>query len=416
MSIKVEFDETIDGSNEDDVLVSSVNSIITEFVNLNITLILDASSVITGADGDDLLVGNQSDDKLIGGNGDDILIGGGLVSAFWGLSFELSEAEADNSIVSFDTPHPSAASELLVGGDGNDILIGGSWNDDNGDGVEEIGELVLGSKDSAGFFGVNNIMWGGAGADKLYGANAFDTIGGGAGNDLIYGFDGVDVLFGGLGDDTIFGGDGDPEFFFRESGDNFTLTESLLGGPGDDFVSGDDGADRIFGGDGDDTLDGGMGDDTLYGGRGDSDDLGINDVILGGAGNDLIFASGGNDSVSAGDGDDNIFSGNGTDTIDGGAGADTLWGGGGDDMFTGGAGADVFIFASGHGSDTITDFNVSDDELRLVSTVTDFITTADVSAAATEENDGLRIDLGGGDSLFLEGLGVEDIDSMNLVL
>ncbi|MBL4789710.1 MAG: hypothetical protein JKY60_11935 [Kordiimonadaceae bacterium] len=117
-----------------------------------------------------------------------------------------------------------------------------------------------------------------------------------------------------------------------------------------------------------------------------------------------------------GNGADDIYSGGGSDTVDGGAGNDTLWGGGGNDTFTGGSGADTFVFASGHGEDTVTDFNADEDILYLVNTATDFTSTADVTAAATAQNGGLLIDLGGGDSVYLAGVSLGDVATMNLVL
>ena len=85
------------------------------------------------------------------------------------------------------------------------------------------------------------------------------------------------------------------------------------------------------------------------------------------------------------------------DTIKSGAGADTITGGKGDDSITGGGGADDFVFsgltAATNGSDTITDFSVTQgDELNLGATITKLanatsgttITTASAAALATE--------------------------------
>ncbi|HEX3487039.1 MAG TPA: hypothetical protein VHT51_18435, partial [Micropepsaceae bacterium] len=52
--------------------------------------------------------------------------------------------------------------------------------------------------------------------------------------------------------------------------------------------------------------------------------------------------------------------------IQGGTGADTLEGGAGVDLMAGGAGADVFIFHKTEANgDTVTDFSVGADQLRL---------------------------------------------------
>jgi Ca2+-binding RTX toxin-like protein len=65
--------------------------------------------------------------------------------------------------------------------------------------------------------------------------------------------------------------------------------------------------------------------------------------------------------------DQALFGGAGNDTIKGGTGSDLLMGQAGNDVLTGGAGADVFRFTQFEtGSDTITDFNVTEgDKLDL---------------------------------------------------
>src|ERR687886_830904 len=90
------------------------------------------------------------------------------------------------------------------------------------------------------------------------------------------------------------------------------------------------------GGHGEDTLIGNAGDDTLIGGNG-------TDLLLGNAGDDLLYG------------------GNGSDTLTGGLGNDTL---------TGGNGKDIFVFASGEGTDTITDFKLSNDKIGLTGGLT----------------------------------------------
>ena len=54
------------------------------------------------------------------------------------------------------------------------------------------------------------------------------------------------------------------------------------------------------------------------------------------------------------------------DTIDGGTGSDTIYGGKGNDVLTGGTGKDVFIYNSGDGNDTITDYTVGEDTLKVI--------------------------------------------------
>ncbi|WP_293572727.1 calcium-binding protein [Phaeobacter sp.] len=134
--------------------------------------------------------------------------------------------------------------------------------------------------------------------------------------------------------------------------------DELLLGAGDDSVIGGGGRDLIRGGLGEDELRGAAGADRLHGNGGD-------DILYGGTGRDKLFGGLGHDELRGGGGRDRLMGGNGSDTLFGGAGADRLLGGGSDDILTGGAGADVFIFNDGDHTDTITDFEVGVDRIRL---------------------------------------------------
>ncbi|MBF2026416.1 MAG: choice-of-anchor I family protein [Oscillatoriales cyanobacterium C42_A2020_001] len=85
---------------------------------------------------------------------------------------------------------------------------------------------------------------------------------------------------------------------------------------------------------------------------------------------DVINAQGGDDKVDGLGGDDLLRGGLGNDTLRGGTGDDTLVGGLGADQLTGGRGADVFVLAAGAGTDTITDFNVDVDVIKLAGGLT----------------------------------------------
>jgi V8-like Glu-specific endopeptidase len=64
-------------------------------------------------------------------------------------------------------------------------------------------------------------------------------------------------------------------------------------------------------------------------------------------------------------GDSTLYGQDGNDTLVGKGGNDYLWGGKGADTMTGGAGADFFAWGIGDGVDTVTDFSVSEDFIRL---------------------------------------------------
>ncbi|NNE50974.1 MAG: DUF4214 domain-containing protein [Sulfitobacter sp.] len=78
--------------------------------------------------------------------------------------------------------------------------------------------------------------------------------------------------------------------------------DQIQGEGGDDLINGDGGADILFGHAGADTLNGGAGNDQIQGGAG-------TDVIRGGTGNDSIFGDGGADiyAVGLGDGQNTVF-------------------------------------------------------------------------------------------------------------
>ncbi|MGO4839572.1 calcium-binding protein, partial [Rhizobiaceae sp. 2RAB30] len=77
--------------------------------------------------------------------------------------------------------------------------------------------------------------------------------------------------------------------------------------------------------------------------------------------------------IGAGNDLNNVIMGNGAaNTLSGGAGDDVLYGGAGKDVLTGGAGKDAFVFNAALGStniDTVTDFSVIDDTIRLENAV-----------------------------------------------
>lgn len=344
----------------------------------------DVANKLTGNDGNDTLMGGAGADRLKGGSGNDYLQGG----------------------VGSDVLTSGVGSDVAVGGDGNDTLWAGGGDE--------------GNDVSAGGSG-DDIVAGGSGDDLLIGGGLDDgeTLDLVQANESATG-DGSDTLFGGAGADTLLGGGWDDSVVDNGSYDDGeavtsgTGSDKIWSGAGDDLVVAAAGDDVLGGGAGDDTINGGAGNDLFYGGK-DAGDTGTNDVLNGGAGNDIIFGSAGNDSLDGGSGADDLFGGAGDDTVVGGSGNDTLWGGGGDDRFTGGAGDDIFVFAAGSGDDRVTDFDLPNDTLRLSNTTTDFTDINSVIAASTAVSGGVLIDLGGGDSLRLDGISLNDLSEITFV-
>ncbi|WP_262690828.1 VCBS domain-containing protein, partial [Kordiimonas aestuarii] len=296
---------------------------------------------------------------------------------------------------------------------------------------------------------------GGAGNDTLKGGDDDDTITGGAGNDQLNGGagddviqkddddEGQDIIVGGQGDDSIRAGGGD-DFVIGDGATDGTTRQSL----DEDSDTNDTGADTIRGGNGNDTILGGGWNDDLSddngryddgeevevdllenkiwagggndvaAGSGGDDELGGSsgvDTLKGLGGDDTLYGNADNDEVYGGNGDDLLYGGTGDDTMSGGAGDDTLWAGAGDDLLTGGAGADVFVFGASRGNDTIGDFDVISDSLDFMA---GFSTSAEVVAASTETSqsgeDGVLIDFGDGESIFLAGLTLSDLSSVQM--
>lgn len=134
-----------------------------------------------------------------------------------------------------------------------------------------------------------------------------------------------------------------------------------------------------------------------------------NDTIRGQGDDDLVEAGGGRDVIATGRGWDEIDAGNGRDLVRAGRGDDIVEGGGGTDRLFGGRGDDHFVYAEGDGADRLLDFGRGDDRLSIE--VEGIETFDDLVATATDNRAGLTFDFGGGDSVFLRGADLDDVDA-----
>ncbi|MGH1331879.1 MAG: calcium-binding protein [Paracoccaceae bacterium] len=232
------------------------------------------------------------------------------------------------------------------------------------------------------------------------------------------------------------------------------LGESIVAGPGDDYVDSKGGDDRIFAGSGDDTVNAGDGNDRMLGGTGD-------DVIYGGAGQDLVrpgdgddrvFLGSGNDFVQKSDeGDDFIRGGKGADFIDdragantifgeegadlliavdedgaANAGADTVHGGYGNDIIiadegdvvTGGANEDQFFVEIGTANDNdptlITDMNPAEDRVTLL--FNENAVNAEVELLQADNGEDVNVLVDGNLQTVLQGVKLADLDGSNFAM
>lgn len=295
----------------------------------------------------------------------------------------------------------------MIGGTGNDTL-------DGGDGIDTVDysgstsgvyvnlsaetrtlgtETVaagtaldgLGGTDS--LLAIENII-GSAYNDYIYGSLYGNTLVGGDGNDRLEGYDAPDILWGGSGADNLIGGNG---------ADTITYADS----PGSVYVNMRGTTNFVYDRDvaGLKAIDGFGFTDTLNGIQNVSGSLTTNthvyastegNIITTFAGNDWVFGDAGNDQISTGSGND------------------ILIGGAGNDVMTGGTGADTFVYNFGDGTDTVSDFNVIEDIIRLVDTGSSF-TTLDYFDTAS----GVELSYDGQKYMLLAGVFESNLSEAN---
>jgi Ca2+-binding RTX toxin-like protein len=325
-----------------------------------------------------------------------------------------------------DTAFVTIAARAVEGTSGNDSMAVG-YKDANGhiiDGADGDAEVILGH---AG----NDKITAGLGDDDVYGGDGNDFMRTGAGNDIVDGGAGNDVLDGQAGDDRMSGGTGDDVYWLDSAGDSISeaggggydkvmsnldhvlaaqfeelwlnegtaarvgtgnaLDNKIVGNANDNAITGLDGKDKLMGQGGNDSVDGGAGNDDIWGGAGHDRLLGGNDTdkLYGEAGNDLLFGGAGKDQLNGGDG---------ADRVDGGAGVDIVGGG---------LGADVFVLATGTGRDTVTDFQNGVDHIGVAQADVNDVTFRAVSG-------GVEVSIGGGDTLFVKGVTLAQMNDADI--
>ncbi|MEJ1996753.1 MAG: Hint domain-containing protein [Maritimibacter sp.] len=331
--------DTIDGGIDEDVIDGGADS---DTIDGG-----QGDDVIAGGSGDDVIEGGTGDDVIYGDSGlgtgttspVEITVtseAAGMGNQVFAYTIDPVTGEISNLVIlaeeadsatgitfEYDAPVGSVVGVGIMNEDGSFYSSGyGSNVSMNPDGLEHTigeqhadGSVSLSFEDRGGL-GDNdyndvvlhvNLGSSGTTLDNAHfdytstvNVTGEDADGGADGNDIITAGDGDDLVFGEGGNDTIDGGAGN---------------DDLHGGAGTDEVSGGEGNDMISGGEGDDTLIGGEGDDKLSGGVGD-------DMMEGGAGNDSLDGSEGADTMSGGDDRDTFVDLGVGDVIDGGAGGD----------------------------------------------------------------------------------------------
>ncbi|MBU2090513.1 MAG: bifunctional metallophosphatase/5'-nucleotidase, partial [Alphaproteobacteria bacterium] len=112
-----------------------------------------------------------------------------------------------------------------------------------------------------------------------------------------------------------------------------------------------------------------------------------------------------------GDAGEVLRGGKGHDSINGGDGNDLIYGGQGNDTLAGGDGVDFFIFEAASGTDIVTGFQAGTDKLFISSNANGngIFTAEQVLAAAMNNGGNVVIDLGGSNSITLQGVAVAEL-------
>ncbi|WP_287695850.1 hypothetical protein, partial [Accumulibacter sp.] len=148
---------------------------------------------LDGGAGNDTLNGGTGNDTLWGGTGADSLIGGDGNDAYYldHVFDSVTETNANPASGGVDQVYSYLASHILA------AHVENGWI------------LAAGAANLTGN-GLDNLLYGAAGANVLNGAAGNDTLNGGGGND---------TLWGGTGADSLIGGDGNDAYYLDDVGD-----------------------------------------------------------------------------------------------------------------------------------------------------------------------------------------------------
>ena len=329
----------------------------------------DGNDTISSGAGDDWVWGGDGDDTLFAGDGNDIVYGGSgddIIVASPGADMEDGGEGSDTLMVLASNITVDVTYDLTNGTSGitgseltsaftniENVKIGYLWSTG-----EYIGSsqnwTVIGNEE-------NNRIETTEGDDNVEGRSGDDTIITKGGNDIIDGGDGDDIIYAGAGDDTVYMSPGADIEDGGEGVDTIILGE--WAGAYSGTINLETGANYPLGS----TPESASGHQVLN----------FENITTVNTGNMTIVGTSDNNVIETGVGDD---------FLEGGSGSDTL---------TGNGGSDTFVFKQGEtGTDTITDFDLSEgDKLDLSSYG---ITTEEAAdALMTDSSDGVNVTIDG---------------------
>jgi len=329
-----EITRTVTGDGADNVITGDA---LRDIVNGGL-----GADTISGGGGRDLLQGGFGADIVSGGDGDDTLYGMTQLAPDQDLGGDRLHGDNGN-----DTLRGSSGDDTLNGGAGIDTMTGGGGNDvcyvDNG--ADVVVEAVAGGVQDRVLASVNYQLQAGAEVEELFtnlaaGTTAINLTGNGIAN-LLVGNAGANILNGGGGIDTMRGLAGGDRYYIDHAADVIQETAG-------------NGADRALA-------------STSY-------------QLKAGVHVEELFttSAAGVDAI-------NLFGNTFANKIVGNAGSNIINGGGGADTLSGYLGNDFFLFDSTLGAgniDTITDFNVANDTVRLQNSVFTGLAAGTLAAAA----------------------------------
>jgi Ca2+-binding RTX toxin-like protein len=266
--------DTLYGGQGNDTLTSSVGGLLygdrgNDSISLSGTIGAGATTVY-GGDGDDAITGGGRT-LLFGNQGNDTITAGAADSVYGGSGADVLTASGSGAFISGDLGNDilrnGGANNTLAGGEGDDTITfdtGASQSVAQGGG----GKNFLQALTTAGS---NNVLIAGSLGDTLVVSNG-NTAQGGLGNDSLVAAGSLATLIGGAGADTfnVIAG-GFVSGFTPSEGDviiSGTTPFTVGGGSIGLFLTGTPGPDTLTGGAGNDTLEGLGNADVLRGNAG----------------------------------------------------------------------------------------------------------------------------------------------------